>query len=133
MTFIDRKLTSIVSRLAQLVRLVITFALPIGYLVIAYNDFSKLEFKAMVKATALSSLIAQFPQGHHKILQVLQEWTSFPSDIGRLHPGSRTFTLPGRLSDGKRFLLQRPIRNIKNRIKKKLTTHIDPRILQDYK
>ena len=59
----DKKVTSIVSRVALLVALAVTLALPLGYWVIAYNDFSgQLEFKARVKATALSGLIATIPE-----------------------------------------------------------------------
>jgi diguanylate cyclase (GGDEF)-like protein/PAS domain S-box-containing protein len=59
----DKKVTSVVSRVAALVALAVTFALPLVYWVIAYNDFSsQLEFKAKVKATALSGLIASVPE-----------------------------------------------------------------------
>ncbi|MGB5079994.1 MAG: EAL domain-containing protein [Burkholderiales bacterium] len=59
----DKKVTSIVSRVALAVALVVAFALPLGYWVIAYNDFSgQLEFKARVKAAALSGLIASIPE-----------------------------------------------------------------------
>jgi len=59
----DKKVTSIVTRVALAVALAVTFVLPLGYWVIAYNDFSsQLEFKARVKATALSGLIATLPE-----------------------------------------------------------------------
>ena len=63
MVSIDSKLTAIVSRVALLVALVATFALPLGHWFIAYKDFSgQLEFKARVKATAVSALIATNPE-----------------------------------------------------------------------
>jgi diguanylate cyclase (GGDEF)-like protein/PAS domain S-box-containing protein len=59
----DDKVTSIVSRVALLIAFVVTLALPIGYWLVAYNGFSdQLEFKARVKATALSGLIATIPE-----------------------------------------------------------------------
>jgi hypothetical protein len=58
-----KKVTSVVSRVAALVALAVAFALPLVYWIIAYNDFSnQLEFKAKVKATALSGLIASVPE-----------------------------------------------------------------------
>ena len=105
---IDIKLTSIVSRLAKMIRLVVIFAVPIGYLVIGYNDFRRREFKAMIKATVLSSPIAQFPQDRYKMVQMLQEWTSFPPDAGRLHNGLQKRPLfQADFPAGKRFLPQR--------------------------
>ncbi len=62
MVFTDDKVTSIVSRVALLVALVVGFALPLGYGLIAYIDFSaELDFKAKVKATAFSGLITTSP------------------------------------------------------------------------
>lgn len=62
MVLSDAKLTTIVSRVALLVALVAGLALPLGYGAVAYLDFSGgLEFKAQVKATAFSSLIATNP------------------------------------------------------------------------
>jgi diguanylate cyclase (GGDEF)-like protein/PAS domain S-box-containing protein len=59
----DSKITSIVSRVALLVALAVALVLPLGYWIIAYKDFSgQLAFKARVKATALSSLIATIPE-----------------------------------------------------------------------
>jgi diguanylate cyclase (GGDEF)-like protein/PAS domain S-box-containing protein len=59
----DKEVTSIVSRVALAVALAVTLALPLGYWVIAYNDFSgQLAFKARVKATALGGLIATMPE-----------------------------------------------------------------------
>jgi diguanylate cyclase (GGDEF)-like protein/PAS domain S-box-containing protein len=59
----DKKVKSIVSRVALAVALAVTLVLPLGYWVIAYNNFSgQLEFKARVKATALSGLIASIPE-----------------------------------------------------------------------
>jgi PAS domain-containing protein len=59
----DNTVTSIISRVALLVALTVTLALPLGYWIIAYRDFSgELEFKARVKATALSGLIAALPE-----------------------------------------------------------------------
>jgi diguanylate cyclase (GGDEF)-like protein len=59
----DSKVTSIVTRVALLVALAVTLALPLGYWFIAYRDLSgELEFKARVKATALSGLIASLPE-----------------------------------------------------------------------
>src|ERR1700675_4877504 len=63
MPLTDKKATSIVSGVGLLVALTVAIALPLGYWVIAYNDFSgELEFKAKVKATALSGLIANIPE-----------------------------------------------------------------------
>ena len=59
----DKRVASILSRVALLVALAVALALPLGHWVIAYNDFSgQLEFKAKVKATALSGLIATNPE-----------------------------------------------------------------------
>lgn len=56
-------LTSIISRVALLVALTVMLALPLGYWIIAYSDFSnQLEFKARVKATALGGLIVNNPE-----------------------------------------------------------------------
>jgi diguanylate cyclase (GGDEF)-like protein/PAS domain S-box-containing protein len=58
----DARITSIVSRVALVVALAVTIALPTGYWIIAYSSFSsELAFKAKVKATALGSLIATLP------------------------------------------------------------------------
>ena len=58
----DRRITSIVSRVALLVALVVALALPSGYWLIAYHDLSEgIAFKAKVKATALAGLVAANP------------------------------------------------------------------------
>ena len=58
----DIKVAAIVSRVALLVALTVMLALPLGYWIVAYTDFSgALQFKAKVKATALSGLIATSP------------------------------------------------------------------------
>jgi diguanylate cyclase (GGDEF)-like protein/PAS domain S-box-containing protein len=58
----DQNITSIVSRVALLVALTVTLALPVGYWFVVYHDFSRdLEFKARVKASALGELIASLP------------------------------------------------------------------------
>jgi diguanylate cyclase (GGDEF)-like protein len=59
----DNAVTSIVTRVALAVALVVTLAPPLGYWITAYKDFGGgLEFKAKVKATALSDLIATSPE-----------------------------------------------------------------------
>ncbi|MEO8752684.1 MAG: EAL domain-containing protein [Casimicrobiaceae bacterium] len=59
----DNKVAAIVSRVALLIALAVACALPFGYWIIAYSDFSgQLEFKARVKATALGGLIANNPE-----------------------------------------------------------------------
>lgn len=56
------KVLTIVTRVALLVALAVALAPPVGYWVVAYNDFSgQLQFKARVKATALAGLIATNP------------------------------------------------------------------------
>jgi len=63
MKSIDNKLTSIVSRVAVLVALVVAAALPLGYAIVSYEDFStELDFKAKVKATAVERLVATTPE-----------------------------------------------------------------------
>src|SRR6185436_20789155 len=63
MLTVDRRVTSIVSRVALAVALAVALVLPLGYWMIAYRDFSgDLEFKARVKATALGVLIASNPE-----------------------------------------------------------------------
>ncbi len=58
----DRKVASIVSRVALAVALVVAIVLPFGYWSVAFGDFSRqLEFKARVKATALNDMIATLP------------------------------------------------------------------------
>jgi diguanylate cyclase (GGDEF)-like protein/PAS domain S-box-containing protein len=58
----DRGVARVVSRVALLVAFVIGLALPLGYGLVAYVDFSRaLEFKARVKATAFGSLITTQP------------------------------------------------------------------------
>ena len=45
MKSVDKKVASVVTRVALLVALAVTLALPLGYWVIAYNHFSgQLEF-----------------------------------------------------------------------------------------
>jgi diguanylate cyclase (GGDEF)-like protein/PAS domain S-box-containing protein len=62
MVFADDKVTRIVSRVALLVALTAGLSLPLGYGIVAYLDFSSdLAFKAKVKATAFSGLIATSP------------------------------------------------------------------------
>jgi diguanylate cyclase (GGDEF)-like protein/PAS domain S-box-containing protein len=57
------KVSAIVSRVALWVALAVAVALPAVYWVIAYTDFSRqLEFKARVKATAVSGLVAASPK-----------------------------------------------------------------------
>ena len=59
----DKKVTSIVTRVALAVALAVALVLPLGYWVIAYNDFSgQLAFKAKVKATSLGGLISTMPE-----------------------------------------------------------------------
>src|SRR5438067_6866081 len=63
MMLVNNKVSAIVTRVAFAVALVTTLALPLGYWIIAYKDFSEdLEFKARVKATAISGLIATLPE-----------------------------------------------------------------------
>ena len=58
----NQRVQSIVSRVALAVALTVALALPLGYWAIAYSDFSaELAFKARVKATALSGLVASSP------------------------------------------------------------------------
>jgi len=60
---VQDKVSAIVSRVALTVAVVATVALPLGYWIVAYNDFSNdLAFKARVKATAISGLIATLPE-----------------------------------------------------------------------
>jgi PAS domain S-box-containing protein len=59
---VDRRITSIVTRVALLVASAVSLALPLGYWFVTYDDFSiELAFKARVKATALSEIIAANP------------------------------------------------------------------------
>jgi diguanylate cyclase (GGDEF)-like protein/PAS domain S-box-containing protein len=59
----DLRVASIVTRVALVVALTVTLALPLGYWAVAYGDFSgELEFKAKVKAAALGALIADNPE-----------------------------------------------------------------------
>ena len=63
MVFAEDKVTRIVSRVALLVALTIGLALPLGYGIVAYIDFSSdLGFKAKVKATAFGGLITTSPE-----------------------------------------------------------------------
>ena len=57
------QIASIVRRMTLVVALVVAFSLPLGYWVIMFRDLSaNLQFKAKVKATAFSSLIAGNPE-----------------------------------------------------------------------
>ena len=59
----DALITSIISRVALVIALMVAISLPLGYMVIAFNDLSaNLHFKAKVKATAFSSLITSNPE-----------------------------------------------------------------------
>lgn len=62
MDLTDGKIASVVSRVALAVALLVALALPTAYAVVAYLDLSEdLAFKARVKATAFSGLIATNP------------------------------------------------------------------------
>lgn len=63
MTSGNSKVTSIVSRVALLIALAVAFVLPSGYWAVAYSNLSsELDFKAMVKAAALNSMVASSPE-----------------------------------------------------------------------
>jgi diguanylate cyclase (GGDEF)-like protein/PAS domain S-box-containing protein len=62
MVFTGDNVTRIVSRVALMVAIMVGMALPLGYGIVAYVDFShELDFKAQVKGTAFSGLITSSP------------------------------------------------------------------------